>query len=151
MGSSVGANEEEKIYGGILSYKTKCLNSYLKFSPMTWYQLIENWLLDIIFENVPPLWTLSSKEVRHIKNGTRMWNTVKCFISEVNRVAIGRFYRKAKMKDWDYMSEINIWDNVQNYLNKKYMANKKQKRNLMIFFYNRMSYSNIFQNPKNAL
>ena len=33
------------------------------------------------------------------------------------------------MKDWDYMSAINIWDNAHNYFNIKYMANNKQKQN----------------------
>ena len=32
------------------------------------------------------------------------------------------------MKDWDYMSAINVWDNVQNDFNIKYMANNKRKK-----------------------
>ena len=31
------------------------------------------------------------------------------------------------MKDWDYMSEINIRDNVHNDFNIKYMANNQKK------------------------
>ena len=119
---------------------------------MTCSQLIVNWLLGSVSENVPPLWTLSSKEVKHIKNGMRMWNMMKCFVSEVKRVAIEKVCWKAKMKDWDYMSAINVWDNVQNYFNIKYMANNKRKKETSWkTVYNRMSSSNIFQNPKNAL
>ena len=32
------------------------------------------------------------------------------------------------MKDWDYMSAINVWDNVQNDFNIKYMANNNPKK-----------------------
>ena len=32
------------------------------------------------------------------------------------------------MKYWDYMSAINVWDNVQNDFNIKYMANNKLKK-----------------------
>ena len=80
-----------------------------------------NWLLDIVSENVPPLWTLSSKEVQHINNDMRMWNMTKCFMSEVKRVALDIVCWKYKIKDWYYMSRINVWDNVQNDFNIKYM------------------------------
>ena len=53
------------------------------------------------------------------------------------------------MKDWDYMSAINIWDNVQNDFSIKYMANNKKIKSWKTV-YNRMSSSNIFRNPKNA-
>ena len=56
------------------------------------------------------------------------------------------------MKDWGYISAINVWDNVQNYFNIKYMANKKRKKETSWnFFLNCMSSSNIFKNPKNEL
>ena len=35
-------------------------------------------------------------ELKHIKNGTRMWNMVKCFISEFKRVGIEKVCWKAK-------------------------------------------------------
>ena len=38
-------------------------------------------------------------------------------MSEVKRVAIEKVCWKAKMKNWDYMSTINVWDHVQNYFN----------------------------------
>ena len=50
---------------------------------------------------------------------------MRCFMSEVNRVAIEKLCWKSKMKYWDYISAINIWDHVQNYFNIKYMANDK--------------------------
>ena len=31
------------------------------------------------------------------------------------------------MKGWYYMSAINVWDNVQNYFNIKYITNEKRK------------------------
>ena len=80
---------------------------------MTCSQLIVNWLLGSVSENVPPLWNLSSKEVKQTKNGMRMWNMVKCFMYEVNRLAIDKVCWKSKIKDWYYKSAINIWDNVQ--------------------------------------
>ena len=49
-------------------------------------------------------------------------------MSEVKRVAIDKVYWKANMKYQDYMSAINIWDNVQNDFNIKYMDNNKQKK-----------------------
>ena len=70
---------------------------------------------------------------------------------EVQRVAIDKICWKAKMKDWGYMSAINIWDNVQNYFNNEYIANNKRKKNSWKKVYNRMSSSNVFQNPKNVL
>ena len=41
---------------------------------------------------------------------------------EVKKVAIEKVYWKSKMNDWGYMSAINVWDNVQNDLNIRYMA-----------------------------
>ena len=64
------------------------LPSNYQFPRMPCSRLIVNWLLGSVSENVPPPWTLSSKEVKHIKNGMRMWNIMKCFMSEVKKVAI---------------------------------------------------------------
>ena len=88
-------------------------------------QLIVNWLLCSVSDNVPPLWNLSSNEGNHINNGMKMWNMMKCFMYEVKRVAIDKVCCKSKMKDWYYISAINVWDNVQNYFSIKYMANNK--------------------------
>ena len=52
---------------------------------------------------------------------------MKCFMSKFKIVAIDKVCWKAKMKDWDCMSAISVWDNVHNYFNNKYMANNKQK------------------------
>ena len=49
-------------------------------------------------------------------------------MSEVKRVGIDKVCWKSKMKDWDYMSAINVWDNVQYDFNIKYMANNKRKK-----------------------
>ena len=57
-----------------------------------------------------------------------MWNMMKWFMSEVKRVAFDKVWWKSKMKYWDYMSAINVWDNVQNDFNIKYMANNKLKK-----------------------
>ena len=130
--------------------KLNVLLSYYKFPPMTFSQLIVNWLLGIVSENVPFLWTLSSKGINNVKNGKRMWNMMKCFMSEVKRVAIDKVCWKAKVKYWDYMSAINIWDNVKNDFNIKYMANNKRE-NSCKKVYNSMSSSNIFQDQNNTL
>ena len=69
----------------------------------------------------------SSKGViNHIKNGVRMWNMIKCFISKVKRIAIETVCWKAKIRDWYYMSAINVQYNVQNCFNIKYIVNNKQ-------------------------
>ena len=49
-------------------------------------------------------------------------------MSEVKRVAIDRVCWKDEIKVQDNMSAINVWDNVQNDFNIKYMANNKQKK-----------------------
>ena len=49
-------------------------------------------------------------------------------MSEVKIVAIDKVFWKAKMKDWDYISAINVWYNVQNDFNIKNMANNKRKK-----------------------
>ena len=59
-----------------------------------------------------------------------MWNIMKLFVSKVKRVAIDKVSWKSKIKYLYYMNAINVWDNVQNGINIKYMANNKQK-NLM--------------------
>ena len=56
---------------------------------------------------------------------------MKCFISEVKRVAIDKLCWGSKIKDRDYMIAVNVWDHVQNDFNIKYIANNKQKINLM--------------------
>ena len=47
---------------------------------------------------------------------------------EVKRVSIEKVWWGAKMKDWNYMSAINVWDHVQNDFNIKYMGNNKRKK-----------------------
>ena len=98
-----------------------------QFHPITLSQIIVNWLLGSVSYNISPIWTLSSKKVKHINNGMRMCNLMKCFMSEVKRVTIKKFCLKSKMKDWDYICAINVWDYVQNDFNIKYMANNKGK------------------------
>ena len=80
-----------------------------------------------------------------------MWNMMKRFMSEVKRLAIDKLCWKYRIKDWDYMSAINIWDSVHSDFNIKYMANNKRKKPSRKTVYNRMSSSNIFHNLKNAL
>ena len=72
-------------------------------------------------------------------------------MSKVKRVDIDKVCWKAKMKYWDYMSAINVWDNVQNDFNIKYMADNEWGELSQKTVYNCMSSSNIFQNPNNAL
>ena len=76
--------------------KLNVLDSNHKCLPMTWSQMIVNWLIGSVSENLYPLWTLSSKEVKHINNGMRMWNMMKCFMSKVKRVAIDKVCWKEK-------------------------------------------------------
>ena len=81
-----------------------------------------------------------------------MWNMMKFFMSKVKRVDIDKVYWRSKIKYWDCMSAIKVWDNVQNDFNVEYMANNKRKKETSWkTVYNRMSYSNIFQNSKNIL
>ena len=53
---------------------------------------------------------------------------IKCFISEVKRVAIDKLCWEVKTIAWDYMSAINVWNNEQNDFNIKYMVNNKRKK-----------------------
>ena len=104
------------------------LLSNYQFPPMTCYQMIVNWLLGSVSENVPTLCTLSSKEVKYIKKVMIMWNMMKCFMYEVKRVAVDKVCWKSKMKYWDYMSAINVWYNMQNDFIIKYMTDNKQTK-----------------------
>ena len=78
------------------------------FPPMTCSPLIVNCLPGSLYNNVPLLWNFSSKKVTHINNGVRMWNIMKGFMYEVNRLAIDKVCCKSKIKDWGYMSSINV-------------------------------------------
>ena len=104
------------------------LPSTYQLPPMTCSQLIVNCLIWSVYDNSPPLWTLISKEVKYIKNGNRMCNMMKLFMSAVNIVAIDKLCCKYKMKYWYYISAINVWDNVQNDFNIKYVANNLRKK-----------------------
>ena len=68
-GSKYGANKEEKIYDGISSWKLNVLPYNHLFPPMNCSQMIVNWLLSSVSENVPHFWTLISNEVKHINRG----------------------------------------------------------------------------------
>ena len=105
--------------------KLNVLPSTYKLPLIACYQLIVNWLLGIVFDNVPPLWTLSYKEVKHIKNGMIMWNMMERSMYEIKRVYIYRVCSKYKIKYWYLMSAVNVCDDVQNDFNIKYMANNK--------------------------
>ena len=54
MGGKFGANKERKNYGGISSWKTKCFTLKYQLPEMTCYQMIVNWLLAIVSDNVYP-------------------------------------------------------------------------------------------------
>ena len=58
--------------------KLKLLPYNYQSPTMTCYHLIVNWLLGSVSENVPHIWTLIPKEVKHIHNGMIMWNMIKC-------------------------------------------------------------------------
>ena len=103
------------------------LSSNYQLPPMTCSQLIVNWLLGSVSKNVPPPWTLISKQVKHINNSMILWNMMKWFMSDVKRVAIDKVCCKYKIKYWEYRSAINIWDNVKDYFNIKYISNTKRK------------------------
>ena len=101
-----------------------------QFSTMTCCQMIVNWLLSSVSKNVPLFWDFISNKVKHIKKGMRMQNMMKCFMSEVKRVAIQKICWKARMKYCYYMSAIRVWDNVHNYINIKWIANNQN--NVMV-------------------
>ena len=125
---SVEKTKKRKFTVGYHHGKLNYLPSNYQFPLTACFQLIENWLLGILFNNVIPLFNLSSKEVNHINNGMRLCNMMECFVSEVNRVSIDKVCWKYKMNDWDYMSAVNVWDNFQNDFNIKCMANIKRKK-----------------------
>ena len=108
--------------------KLNVLTSNYHLPLMNFSRMIVNWLPDSVYENIPHLWYLIYKEVKHIKNGTIILNMMKYFMYEVKRVAIEKFCQKSKMKDWDSMSKINVWCNFQNDFNIKYMTNNKLKK-----------------------
>ena len=82
--------------------------SNYQFPLITCYQLIVNWLIDSVSEHVTPFWTFGSKEVKHIKNRIRTWNIIKCFMPEDKTLAIEKVFWKVKIKDWGYMSLIDV-------------------------------------------
>ena len=82
-------------------------SNYL-FPLITYSPLIVDWLLYSVSVNVTHFWTLSSKEVKHIKNSMRMWNIMKGFMPEDKRLAIEKVCWKAKMQDWGYMNAIDV-------------------------------------------
>ena len=88
--------------------KLNVLLSNYQFPLITCSRMIVNWLLGSVSDNVPPIWGFICKEVKHIKNGVRMWNMIKFFISEVKRVDIDKLCWKSKMEDWVYLSAINV-------------------------------------------
>ena len=74
---SLEKTKKIKLTVGYHDVKLNVLPSNHQFPPMTCYQLIVNWLIGSVSDTVPLIWTLSSKEVRHINNDMRMWNTMK--------------------------------------------------------------------------
>ena len=66
---SLEKTKKRKFTVGYHNRKLIFLHSNYKFPLMNFYQMIVNWLLDSVSENVPPIWTLIYKEVKHINNG----------------------------------------------------------------------------------
>ena len=97
--ASLEQTEKRKFAVGYYHGKLNVLTSSYQLPPMTCSQLIVNWFLGSVYDNLPYLWTFSSKEVKHIKNGMIMWNMMKCFMYEVKRVDIAKVCWKSKMKD----------------------------------------------------
>ena len=80
----------------------------------------------------------------------RMCNIMKFFMSEVKRVDIDKLCWKSKMEDWVYLSAINVGIMCRMIsISNTWLITKEKNSQKKV--YNRMSYSNIFQNPKNAL
>jgi hypothetical protein len=151
--------------------RLQVLPAHFKFPKMTSPQLITNWLVGNKDENIPPYWSLSSVDLKHIKNGCKKWNCMKSFMSVVEKY--GRKYNAWKEipSEWDYKHVTDLWEAIQNEFLATFvpskekgsdntetcaMRNKKRKKTTPRILerswktvYNVMSQVNAFENKKN--
>jgi hypothetical protein len=71
---------------------------------MTCYQAVLNYFLANYRRNIPPLCTLKSKDVSHIKGGNKVRNKLIKFMSIIEQEAIQAEVWKERWTDWDAFS-----------------------------------------------
>ena len=72
-----------------------------KFASMTSLQLVHNWFIGNLRQNIPPLRTLKSKNVAYIKGGNCTRLKMKCFMSVVEDEARQKQVWVKNPSSWD--------------------------------------------------
>eukprot|EP00969_Alexandrium_andersonii_P086305 3804889-Alexandrium_andersonii.AAC.1 len=70
------------------------------FPKMTPLTLTQNWLLGCVKRNIPPLATLCSKDVLHLKSGNQQRNKMVCVMRVIKKEARDKNVWIEKLADW---------------------------------------------------
>lgn len=89
--------------------------SHDEFPDMTSYQLLVNWLLGDSSNNIPPMHTLKSKDVKHIRNGKTLLCSMRSVMKVVKLAARKHGIWRENVIDWDAESVLELWYMARSY------------------------------------
>ena len=137
-----------KLKVGLVKGKLNPLPATWKPTSMTCPQLIQNWFLSNARDNIPPLYSLDSKMVEHLKlNNYR--NSMKCFMKIVEKMARENDCWIDKPSMWEHRSINRMWETIREEFTAKYCQSKRKKEMTWKTAYNNMSKANAFGNKRN--
>jgi len=113
--------------------------------------LTQNWLLGCVKRNIPPLATLSSKDVLHLKSGNQQRNKNKmvCVMRVIKKEARDKNVWIEKLADWTPEKVMVMWDVVSPVLVAKYLKNvKRPKETAWSNLFKKMSDASAFDNRR---
>ncbi|KAL7550471.1 hypothetical protein ACHAWF_014861 [Thalassiosira exigua] len=110
---------------------------------------MQDWFIGDLRSNIPPLCTIDSINLQHLKVGNRVRNKMKSFMKVVERLARDKDVWLEKVSDWDYKSVTYMWDTIKEEFTNKYARTKRKKELTWSTVYNNMSNANAFGNPRN--
>ena len=120
-----------------------------KFASMTSLQLVHNWFIGDLRRNIPPLRTLTSKNVAYIKGGNYTRLKMKCFMSVVEKEARQKQVWVQNHSSWDYCAITEMWDAIKEDFTAKYGKTKRKKELAWTSVYANMSKAKAFGNRRN--
>lgn len=142
-GEVMNAMKKRKFTIGFHHGKLNPLPANFQFPKMTAHQLIINWLLGDLTQNIPPYKNISTDFIKHIKYGIRKYNCMKVFMAFVENKARENecWYDK-----WTYEHCVQLWETVgQRFIINLFSNEKSRKRELSWkSIYNRMSLQGVF-------
>ena len=111
---------------------------------MTSLQCIQCWFIGDRNRNIPPLHSLDSKNVKHLKFGNRVRNKMKCFMRVVEREARAKGVWIERKSKADQKLVMQLWEGIREEFTAKYCKSKRKNELTWSTVYGKMTKEKAF-------